>query len=63
MQNIDKDRSPLGYIKLDMGIEKVMPMNDFFLSYLFNKEENWELLRMIYNILVQSCKEVHGEKA
>ena len=57
-----KDRKSLGYIELDSGKKEIMPMNDFFLSYLFNKKENWEMLRKIHNILVQSCKDTHKDK-
>lgn len=56
-------RKPLGYIKLESGLRAIMPMNDFFLSYLFNQKENWETLRKIYNIFVLACKDSFQGKA
>ena len=57
------ERRPLGYIELESGSKKIMPMNDFFLGYAFSKPENWETLRDIYNIFVNACKEMYRSKA
>lgn len=42
-------KKPLGYIQLETGEKPVAVMNDVFLNYHFEKEENWEDLRRLVN--------------
>jgi hypothetical protein len=44
---------PLGYIQLESGEKPVAVMNDVFLNFQFEKEENWEDLRSIVNIFIK----------
>ena len=49
-----KERIPLGFIELDSGVKPVYTLYDFFLNFTFRKEENWEVLRLIVNILLDA---------
>ena len=52
---MDTGRKPLGYITLLNNIQKpIYPMNDFFLNYTFEKEANWDNLRLIINIYLET---------
>ena len=45
---------PLGYIELPTGPKAVYPMNDIFLNYTFESPKNWEILRLIVNIIIDA---------
>ena len=45
---------PLGYVELDNGSKEIFAMNDFFLNFTFEKEENWEDFRLLVNILLDA---------
>jgi hypothetical protein len=48
-------KKPLGYINLLNNKQKpIYPMDDFFLNYAFTKEENWQHLREIINIYLET---------
>ena len=49
---------PLGYVDLPNGPKAIYPMNDIFLSYNFDHEEQWEILRLLINILVTAYLQV-----
>jgi len=49
---------PLGYIELDNGSKAIYTMNDFFLNFTFEKEEYWETLRLMINILIAAYRSV-----
>ena len=55
------DNNLLGYIELDTGPKLITPTNDIFLNWTFNKEEYWEELRMIANILYSAYIELYGD--
>ena len=44
---------PLGYIELENGLKEIYAMNDLFLNFTFEKEENWEEFRLMVNILLE----------
>ena len=56
-------RTPLGHIELDAGRQPVHAMHDFFLNYMFNKEANWEVLRLILNIFLGEYARRHPGSA
>ena len=47
-------RIPLGFIELESGKKPIYAFYDFFLNFTFDKEENWEDLRLIVNILLDA---------
>ena len=49
-------RKPLGIIELETGLKEIFPTNDFFLNYMFDKPEYWEVLRNMVNIFVRKYK-------
>ena len=52
---------PLGYIHLETGAKPIMPMNDIFLNYHFEKKEHWEDLRSIINIFIADYAEQYPD--
>ena len=46
-------KTPLGYIELDNGAKEIFALNDLFLNFTFEKEENWEEFRLMVNILLE----------
>jgi len=54
---------PLGYIELPSGKNRaVIPMNDIFLNYMFDKEEYWGISKDIVNILSDEYSETTSNK-
>jgi len=51
----------LGYIELETGSKLITPMNNVFLNYTFNIQENWEDLREIVNIFYHAYIETFGD--
>ena len=49
-----KERIPLGFIDLESGRKPIYALHDFFLNYTFDKQENWEDLRLIVNIFLEA---------
>ncbi|MCL1989138.1 MAG: hypothetical protein FWG64_14375 [Firmicutes bacterium] len=49
---------PLGYVDLPNGPKAIFPMNDIFLAYSFDQKEQWEILRLIINILIAAYLQV-----
>jgi len=49
-------KTPLGFIELESGLMEVYAMNDLFLNFTFEKEENWETFRLIINILLEEYR-------
>ena len=49
--------TPLGYIELSTGPKPIYPMNDIFLNYVFESPENWEILRLIVNTIIEAYKQ------
>ena len=47
-------KTPLGYIELDNGSKEIYAMNDLFLNFTFEKQENWESFRLMINILLEA---------
>ena len=47
---------PLGYIELENGSKEIYAMNDLFLNFTFEKEENWEEFRLMVNILLDEYR-------
>ena len=43
----------LGYVQTPKGSIAVRVMNDVFVNYMFEKKENWEILRSLLNILIE----------
>jgi len=54
---------PLGFVELSNGAKKIYPMNDIFLNYKFQMKENWEILRMMVNILTAAFNRRYPTKA
>jgi len=52
---------PIGYIELPSGLKAIHAMNDIFLNYTFQAPENWETLRLIVNIIVESYRQTVAE--
>ena len=44
---------PLGYIDLPLGKQPIMPMDDVFINDMFTKEKNWEIAKIISNIMYE----------
>ncbi|MCL1986501.1 MAG: hypothetical protein FWG64_00815, partial [Firmicutes bacterium] len=51
---------PLGYVDLPNGPKAIFPMNDIFLSYNFDHEEQWEILRLLINILIMEYLQIYA---
>ena len=49
-------KTPLGYIELDNGTKEIYAMNDLFLNFTFEKDENWEDFRLMINILLEAYR-------
>ena len=52
------NKIPLGYIELENGAKPIYAMNDIFLNYIFDNEENWEALRLLLNIMLDAYKQI-----
>ena len=52
------EKIPLGYIELENGMKPIYAMNDIFLNYVFENEENWEALRQLLNILLDAYRQI-----
>ena len=55
-------RKPLGYIKIPTKREliPVVVMNDVLNNYIYEKKENWEMLRSIINIFKQEYRNTYS---
>ena len=56
-----KNESLLGYMELETGRKLVIPMNDIFLSYIYQDEANWDQLKTITNIFYQAYIEIYRD--
>jgi len=52
-------KTPLGYIELDNGRKAIYAMNDFLLNFIFANRDNWEIFRLMLNILLEACRKVN----
>jgi len=57
------DKMPLGVIELESGAMNIYAMNDFFLNFTFENEENWEAFRIMLNILLDAYRQTHPPTA
>ncbi|MDR0273515.1 MAG: hypothetical protein LBI27_09390 [Clostridiales bacterium] len=55
------NKTPLGFIELSNGAKAIFPMNDFFLTYTFEKPEHWESLRLTVNLMIEAYKKFKPE--
>jgi hypothetical protein len=46
-------KKPLGVVELDSGSMEIFAMDDFFLNFTFENENNWEAFRLMLNILLE----------
>lgn len=46
-------KTPLGLVKLDSGAMEIFALDDLFLNFTFENEENWEEFRLMLNILLE----------
>jgi len=46
-------KTPLGFVELDSGSMEIFALDDLFLNFTFEKEENWEEFRLMMNILLE----------
>ena len=56
-----KDNRMLGYIQLETGMRLIIPTNDVFLNYTYDKEVNWEQLRKMANVFYQAYIKIYGD--
>jgi hypothetical protein len=61
MKMASATKTPLGYVELENGSKAIFPMNDFFLTYTFEKPEHWESLRLTVNLLIEAYKQMKPE--
>jgi len=52
---------PLGYVELEDGAKPIYPMNDIFLNYTFENPENWEILRLTGNLVIEGYQSQNPE--
>jgi len=50
---------PLGHIELESGTMNIYAMDDLFLNFTFENEENWEEFRLMINILLQEYRDIN----
>ena len=46
-------KTPLGFVELDRGSMEIFALDDLFLNFTFENEENWEEFRLMMNILLE----------
>ena len=46
-------KTPLGIVELDSGSMEIFALDDLFLNFTFENEENWEEFRLMMNILLE----------
>jgi len=46
-------KTPLGFVELDSGSMEIFALDDLFLNFTFENEENWEEFRLMMNILLE----------
>ena len=51
--------TPLGFIQLESGSMDIYAMDDLFLNFTFEKEENWEEFRLMLNILLEEYRRLN----
>ena len=49
-------KTPIGQVELESGLMNIYAMDDLFLNYTFENEENWEDFRLMINILLDEYR-------
>jgi len=52
-------KTPIGQVELESGLMNIYAMDDLFLNYTFENEENWEDFRLMINILLEEYRRQH----
>jgi len=52
-------KTPLGTIELESGTMDIYAMDDLFLNFTFENEENWEEFRLMMNILLEEYRKLN----
>jgi len=52
-------KTPLGIVELDSGSMEIFALDDLFLNFTFESEENWEEFRLMMNILLDEYRKLN----
>ena len=52
-------KTPLGIVELDSGSMEIFALDDLFLNFTFENEENWEEFRLMMNILLEEYRKLN----
>ena len=53
-------KTPLGIVELDSGSMEIFALDDLFLNFTFENEENWEDFRLMMNILLEEYRKLNS---
>ena len=56
-----KNKIPLGHLQLPSGPKAIFALNDIFLNYTFQAQENWETLRLIVNLIIEAYSQATAD--